>query len=75
MTGRNPTPTDPLAKRVGYQPVEPLRQTRRCGCPIRCTYCGAKLTRDCVGHRCPSKNCQWEHGASTCTLHEQENDA
>jgi hypothetical protein len=27
-----------------------------------CKYCGAKLTRDCVGLRCPTHNCQWEWG-------------
>ena len=29
---------------------------------IYCRYCGAKLKRDSVGLRCPTKNCQWEHG-------------
>jgi hypothetical protein len=28
----------------------------------RCKYCGATLTRDCVGLRCPTHNCQWEWG-------------
>jgi hypothetical protein len=30
---------------------------------IRCKYCGAILVRDAVGLRCPTKNCQWEHGS------------
>lgn len=30
--------------------------------PIYCKYCGAKLRRDDVGPKCPSRNCQWEHG-------------
>jgi hypothetical protein len=29
---------------------------------IYCKYCGAKLVRDIIGWRCPTKNCQWEHG-------------
>ena len=29
---------------------------------IYCKYCGAKLIRDCVGWKCPTRNCQWEHG-------------
>jgi hypothetical protein len=27
-----------------------------------CKYCGAELARDSIGLRCPTKNCQWEHG-------------
>jgi hypothetical protein len=29
---------------------------------IRCKICGAVLKRDSVGFRCPTKNCQWQHG-------------
>ena len=29
---------------------------------VRCKYCGAVLVRDAVGLRCPTHNCQWEHG-------------
>ncbi len=30
---------------------------------IHCRYCGAKLVRDLVGWKCPTHNCQWQHGA------------
>jgi uncharacterized Zn finger protein (UPF0148 family) len=30
----------------------------------RCKFCGAILIRDNVGLRCPTRNCQWEHGSS-----------
>lgn len=30
-----------------------------------CKYCGARLTRDVVGLRCPTHNCQWEWGIPT----------
>ena len=30
-----------------------------------CKYCGARLLTDSVGKRCPTKNCQWEHGVKT----------
>jgi hypothetical protein len=39
---------------------------KKCGCPLYCKYCGAKLRKDVVGHYCPSKNCQWSHGAKGC---------
>lgn len=39
---------------------------RECECPIYCTYCGAKLKRDSVGHLCPTENCQWQHGVPKC---------
>ena len=29
---------------------------------VYCKYCGAKLIRDCVGWKCPTRNCQWEYG-------------
>ncbi len=29
---------------------------------VRCKYCGAKLERDEYGSKCPTPNCQWEHG-------------
>lgn len=35
-----------------------LRKRRR----IYCKYCGAELISDVVGKRCPTRNCQWEHG-------------
>jgi hypothetical protein len=38
----------------------------KCQCPARCNYCGARRRRDAVGHYCPTKNCQWQHGYSTC---------
>jgi hypothetical protein len=38
----------------------------KCECPIYCKYCGEKRRRDFVGHYCPTKNCQWQHGFSTC---------
>jgi hypothetical protein len=38
----------------------------RCNCPLYCKYCGAKLRRDPVGHYCPTRNCQWQHGANNC---------
>lgn len=31
---------------------------------IYCKYDGAKLKRDIVGKKCPTKNCHWEHGMS-----------
>ena len=37
-------------------------------CPIYCIYCGAKRRRDIVGHYCPSLNCQWQYGFSTCPV-------
>jgi hypothetical protein len=46
----------------------------KCPCPVRCNYCGAKRRRDPVGHYCPTKNCQWEHGYSTCTLNKPDED-
>ena len=30
---------------------------------MRCKYCGEILKRDAVGLYCPTKNCQWHHGA------------
>lgn len=35
----------------------------QCDCPIYCRFCGARLRRDYVGHKCPTHNCQWQHGA------------
>ena len=29
---------------------------------IRCKYCGARLVRDDIGMRCPTHNCDWQHG-------------
>jgi hypothetical protein len=39
---------------------------RRCECPRRCKYCGARLHRDPMGHLCPTRNCQWQHGVPGC---------
>jgi hypothetical protein len=39
---------------------------KKCDCPIYCIYCGAKLKKDCVGHYCPSTNCQWSFGVDNC---------
>lgn len=39
---------------------------KKCSCPIYCRFCGARLKRDPVGHLCPSRNCQWEHGVPGC---------
>ncbi len=37
----------------------PKRQAR-----IYCRFCGAKLKRDPYGKKCPTYNCQWQHGMS-----------
>lgn len=37
-------------------------------CSIYCIYCGAKRRRDIVGHYCPTRNCQWQYGFSTCPV-------
>lgn len=29
---------------------------------IYCRFCGAKLKRDAIGWKCPTVNCDWEHG-------------
>jgi hypothetical protein len=42
----------------------------KCPCPVYCKYCGARRVHDPIGHRCPTRNCQWEFGFNTCTLHE-----
>jgi hypothetical protein len=39
---------------------------KKCDCPLYCKYCGAKLRRDSIGHYCPTKNCQWQHGVKGC---------
>ena len=44
----------------------------KCSCPVYCRYCGAKRRRDHVGHYCPTKNCQWEHGYKGCTFYKPE---
>ncbi len=31
---------------------------------VRCKYCGAKLRHDDIGQKCPTHNCQWEHGVT-----------
>lgn len=47
----------------------PKAKKPTCECPARCKYCGAKRRRDIVGHYCPTNNCDWQHGYSTCTLY------
>lgn len=42
------------------------RSKKRCDCPDRCRICGSKLRQDSVGHLCPTKNCQFEHGYENC---------
>jgi len=39
---------------------------KTCECPIYCKYCGSRLRRDWIGHFCPTKNCQWQHGVKGC---------
>ena len=47
---------------------------KKCDCPVRCKYCGAKLRKDQAGHYCPTDNCQWRYGVDGCTKEEiQEN--
>lgn len=41
---------------------------RKCKCPIYCTYCGAKLKCDAIGHYCGTKNCQWQYSANNCMV-------
>lgn len=48
------------------RPAAKASRRQKCDCPLRCNYCGAKRRRDPVGHYCPTKNCQWQHGYSTC---------
>lgn len=48
-------------KRLRYKPL--------CACPPRCKYCGARRRRDSVGHYCPTKNCDWEHGYRGCDMY------
>jgi hypothetical protein len=40
----------------------------QCSCPVYCKYCGKRRSRDLVGHYCKTKNCQWQHGYSTCVF-------
>lgn len=35
---------------------------------MRCNYCGAVLRKDAIGYRCPTENCDWEHGADEDVL-------
>jgi len=39
-----------------------------CASGVRCRYCGALLSRDMIGHYCPTVNCQWEHGLDECVI-------
>ena len=39
-----------------------------CLCPLYCRYCGARRSLDSVGHYCKTRNCQWQHGYTTCRL-------
>lgn len=45
--------------------------SKKDGCPLYCKYCGAKLKLDNVGHYCPTRNCQWEHGVADCPVREE----
>lgn len=40
-------------------------------CPLYCKYCGARLRRDYIGHKCPTRNCQWEFGVVGCEHHKK----
>lgn len=40
----------------------------------RCLYCGAVLKRDMVGLKCPTRNCQWEHGVDEETYDDDYDD-
>lgn len=42
----------------------------KCGCPIYCRFCGAKLKKDNIGHYCPTSNCQNQYGVDGCTEEE-----
>jgi hypothetical protein len=35
-----------------------------------CRFCGARLKQDSVGHYCPTKNCQYQHGVKECPVRE-----
>lgn len=34
-------------------------------------YDGARLTKDWIGHKCPTRNCQWQYGVSGCVSKEK----
>ena len=40
----------------------------KCGCPIYCRFCGAKLKKDYVGHYCGTSNCQCCYGVDKCVI-------
>lgn len=40
-----------------YKPAGKVKYTH-------CRYCGARLKRDFIGQKCPTPNCQWQHGLS-----------
>ncbi len=42
---------------------------------FRCKFCGAILKRDDVGLKCPTHNCQWEHGADEASEAKEKSDA
>jgi len=44
--------------------MEPFKEPQRKEPRIYCKFCGAKLRRDHIGQKCPTDNCQWEHGVS-----------
>jgi len=48
------------------------RASKHRDCPLYCRYCGARLKRDHVSCYCPTANCQWYLGASTCQIEEGE---
>jgi hypothetical protein len=57
----NLTPDDSTGKRP---------RKKKCACPTHCKFCGARRRRDYDGtHWCATRNCQWQHGYSTCRSH------
>lgn len=47
---------------VNFMSFRVRRKTRGHVKWVRCRYCGARLRRDAIGQKCPTRNCQWEHG-------------
>lgn len=61
----HPNESSPI-KRIPTNQVPASPSSKKCGCPIYCKYCGAKLKKDYVGHYCPTHNCDWQHGVRHC---------
>lgn len=53
-------------------PMKNKRSRPKCPCPANCKYCGARRKKDIFGHYCGTRNCQWQFGFNTCTLHVRE---